>query len=95
MAVAIVDLDNFKQVNDEHGHEVGDRVLTWIGAVLAGRSRGVDVAARTGGDEFAVLLTDGDAARRRAVRRSRAPGDRRPGRHGRTRPPRPARPRSS
>ena len=79
MAVAIVDVDNFKQVNDEHGHEVGDRVLAWVGAVLARESRGVDVAARTGGDEFAVLLPDGDAGRA-AVRRPRAPGDRRPGR---------------
>ena len=36
MAVAIVDIDHFKHVNDEHGHEVGDRVLAWVGAVLAG-----------------------------------------------------------
>jgi len=61
MAVAIADVDNFKRVNDEHGHEVGDRVLAWVGGILARESRGVDVPARTGGDEFAVLLPDGDA----------------------------------
>ena len=60
MVVAIVDIDHFKTVNDEHGHEVGDRVLAWVGGVLARESRGVDVAARTGGDEFAVLMPDGD-----------------------------------
>lgn len=61
MSVAIVDVDNFKRVNDEHGHEVGDRVLAWVGTMLATESRGVDAAARTGGDEFAVLLPDTDA----------------------------------
>ena len=74
MAVAIVDIDHFKHVNDEHGHEIGDRVLAWLGSVLATQSRGVDVAARTGGDEFAVLLpdTDAEAGRRFADRVCRA-----------------------
>ncbi len=58
MAMAMVDIDHFKDVNDAHGHEMGDRVLAWLGGVLARQSRGVDVAARTGGDEFAVLLPD-------------------------------------
>lgn len=61
LAVATVDIDNFKTVNDENGHEIGDRVLAWLGAVLARQTRGTDVAARTGGDEFVVLLPETDA----------------------------------
>jgi diguanylate cyclase (GGDEF)-like protein len=61
LAVVLIDIDHFKEVNDQHGHEIGDRVLTWIGGVLAQQSRGVDVAARTGGDEFMVLMADTDA----------------------------------
>ncbi|HYI35079.1 MAG TPA: GGDEF domain-containing protein [Thermoleophilaceae bacterium] len=61
MAVAIFDIDHFKDVNDEHGHEVGDRVLSWVGGVLAQETRGVDAAARSGGDEFMVLMADTDA----------------------------------
>ena len=74
MAMAMVDIDHFKDVNDAHGHEMGDRVLAWLGSVLARQSRGVDVAARTGGDEFAVLLPDttAEAGRRYADRVVRA-----------------------
>ncbi len=54
------DLDRFKQVNDEHGHEIGDRVLVWLGALLREEARGVDVAARVGGEEFLVLLPGAD-----------------------------------
>ena len=70
MSVAVVDIDHFKTVNDEHGHEVGDRVLAWVGAVLDRQTRGVDAAARTGGDEFTVFMPDADraAARRFADR---------------------------
>jgi diguanylate cyclase (GGDEF)-like protein len=62
-AVAL-DLDHFKDVNDTHGHELGDRVLVWLGALLKEQARGVDVAARVGGEEFVVLLprADHDAA---------------------------------
>ncbi|HEX7290350.1 MAG TPA: GGDEF domain-containing protein [Conexibacter sp.] len=62
LAVVVLDLDRFKDVNDTHGHEVGDRVLTWIGAVLTEHVRGVDVAARLGGDEFVVALPRTDVA---------------------------------
>ena len=54
------DLDHFKRVNDEHGHEIGDRVLVWLGALLKEQARGVDVAARVGGEEFVVLLPRAD-----------------------------------
>jgi diguanylate cyclase (GGDEF)-like protein/PAS domain S-box-containing protein len=55
-AVLILDLDNFKHVNDDHGHGGGDQVLQSVGALLRGRVRSTDVLARLGGDEFAVLL---------------------------------------
>ncbi len=55
-AVLMLDLDNFKQVNDTLGHPVGDRVIADIADILRGRMRITDVVARLGGDEFAVVL---------------------------------------
>ncbi len=55
-AVLMLDLDNFKQVNDTLGHPVGDRVIADIAAVLSERMRVTDVVARLGGDEFAIAL---------------------------------------
>lgn len=55
-AVLMLDLDNFKQVNDTLGHAVGDRVIAGIAGVLMARMRVTDVVARLGGDEFAVIL---------------------------------------
>jgi diguanylate cyclase (GGDEF)-like protein len=54
------DLDHFKRVNDAHGHELGDRVLVWLGVLLKEQARGVDVTARVGGEEFVVLLPNAD-----------------------------------
>lgn len=53
--VAVVDVDNFKQVNDSHGHAVGDLLLCEIGARLQATMRGSDTVARMGGDEFVVV----------------------------------------
>jgi two-component system, cell cycle response regulator len=70
MAVAMVDLDHFKAVNDNHGHAVGDRVLVAAGESLQRALRAEDVLGRLGGEEFLALLpdTDEDAAGRAAER---------------------------
>jgi diguanylate cyclase (GGDEF)-like protein len=62
LAAAIIDLDHFKRVNDECGHDVGDRLLAAFGRLLAASLRASDVACRYGGEEFCVLLPDTDAA---------------------------------
>ena len=66
-AVLLLDLNHFKQVNDKHGHHAGDRVLVHVAEVLRARLRGSDVVGRIGGDEFAVLLREGDVAGAQAV----------------------------
>jgi diguanylate cyclase (GGDEF)-like protein len=57
----LVDIDHFKDVNDTHGHQVGDDVLREVGGILGGLIRHEDVAARFGGEEFVVLLPGIDA----------------------------------
>jgi diguanylate cyclase (GGDEF)-like protein/PAS domain S-box-containing protein len=63
----LLDLDGFKHVNDSFGHAVGDELLTRIGGALRCALRDVDVLARPGGDEFAVILPDTDLAGARTV----------------------------
>ena len=55
-ALIVIDLDGFKQVNDRHGHKVGDDALRAVARTLTRRLRTTDLIARLGGDEFAVLL---------------------------------------
>ena len=58
LALAYIDLDGFKAVNDTHGHEVGDRLLVEIARRMRAALRDVDTVARLGGDEFAAIFTD-------------------------------------
>jgi diguanylate cyclase (GGDEF)-like protein len=56
LSAIAIDIDHFKLVNDAHGHDVGDRVLAWLGATIREQVRGIDVAARLGGEEFVVVM---------------------------------------
>jgi diguanylate cyclase (GGDEF)-like protein len=61
LAIVLADLDDFKAINDQHGHAVGDLVLRQFAAVAQNTLREVDLAARWGGEEFALLLPGTDA----------------------------------
>ncbi|MEP6492571.1 MAG: sensor domain-containing diguanylate cyclase [bacterium] len=67
IAVLFIDLDGFKPVNDQYGHAAGDAVLVAVGVRLRDSTRGTDLIARFGGDEFAVLLQVRDQAEVRTV----------------------------
>lgn len=58
LAVLLIDIDFFKKINDEFGHEIGDNVLLWVGSILSSRTRQTDIVARYGGEEFVVLLPE-------------------------------------
>jgi diguanylate cyclase (GGDEF)-like protein len=62
LSLLMIDLDNFKDYNDEHGHLAGDRALAEFAGVLTSCVREVDVVARYGGEEFSVVLPETDAA---------------------------------
>ncbi len=57
-SVLLMDIDLFKQVNDTHGHQVGDDTIVLVGRTLTGHSRKVDTIARWGGEEFLILLPE-------------------------------------
>lgn len=62
LALAILDVDHFKAINDEYGHSTGDQVLRVLSARLIGSVRRTDVVARHGGEEFVVLMTETNSA---------------------------------
>lgn len=59
-SLLMIDLDHFKEINDKHGHQVGDDVLEHISAILRRSIRRVDFAARYGGEEFLIIIMDAD-----------------------------------
>ncbi len=65
--IVFTDIDNFKAVNDQHGHLSGDRLLTLTAELMRKSIRAVDQVARLGGDEFVILLTETDAATAKAI----------------------------
>ncbi len=71
MAVGILDIDNFKAVNDTYGHPAGDQILEGLAAVVTAQLRGCDLVGRTGGEEFAfpcrALAAGGDRGGREAA----------------------------
>ncbi len=62
LALAILDVDHFKAINDEYGHTTGDQVLRTLSARLIGSVRRTDVVARHGGEEFVILMTETSSA---------------------------------
>lgn len=66
-AVAMVDIDHFKYVNDEYGHAVGDQVLCRVARLLSTGTRDIDAVARWGGEEFLVIMEGADAAAAAAI----------------------------
>ena len=62
LTLIMADLDNFKRVNDTYGHQSGDIILKDVAKIIHNNIRSFDIAARNGGEEFAVILTDTDIA---------------------------------
>ncbi len=63
LSCLMIDLDDFKEVNDRHGHQVGDEVLMLVATIISSQLRAADLGARFGGDEFIVLLPQTSAGR--------------------------------
>jgi diguanylate cyclase (GGDEF)-like protein len=61
ISALIIDIDDFKQINDERGHQQGDEVLRTIARIVSDSTRAIDIAARFGGDELALVLLETDA----------------------------------
>jgi len=67
LSMLMIDVDNFKLINDVYGHQLGDRILTEVSRIIRLNVRDTDVPARYGGDEFAVILAQADVNRARLV----------------------------
>jgi diguanylate cyclase (GGDEF)-like protein len=61
LTLALLDLDNFKRINDSYGHQIGDEVLRKVASRLVGAVRNNDFVCRIGGDEFLIVMTETDA----------------------------------
>lgn len=68
----MIDMDDFKKLNDTQGHEVGDALLRWSGQAIRGAARAGDTAARIAGDEFTVLMPACTQAEAGAAGRNRS-----------------------
>ena len=68
MAYLVIDVDNFKTINDKYGHSMGDRVLRRVAEVLKNSFRSVDIICRFGGDEFIVVMTRSNSTMQQLVR---------------------------
>lgn len=67
LSLLVMDIDHFKPLNDRHGHDVGDRILAKLGALLLSNTRQSDHVARWGGEEFVLLLPETDEVAARAI----------------------------
>ena len=62
ICLMMIDIDHFKEINDRHGHQIGDKILQYVASVLKKNFKGRDLVARFGGDEFAVIVENAPRA---------------------------------
>jgi diguanylate cyclase len=67
ICLLMIGIDRFREINDKHGHQIGDRILQFIASVLQKNFKGKDLVARFGGDEFAVIIENAPRAGVRSV----------------------------